>query len=101
MKDIVYDTQDKRTWPRGVWDDEPDKKQWRDEATGYPCLIVRNQSMGRRKVVGRGKKINGASDYALRAASDKCQVPDSPGNFFSTSRAKRLAPMGKAASLKS
>ena len=25
----------------GVWNDEPDKIQWRDEATGLPCLIVR------------------------------------------------------------
>ena len=25
------------------WDDEPDKKQWEDEATGLPCLIVRNR----------------------------------------------------------
>ena len=25
----------------GPWDDEPDKKQWTDEATGLPCLIVR------------------------------------------------------------
>jgi hypothetical protein len=28
--------------PRGPWDDEPDKAQWIDEATGLDCLIVRN-----------------------------------------------------------
>ncbi len=28
--------------PLGPWRDEPDKAQWKDEATGYPCLIVRN-----------------------------------------------------------
>lgn len=29
-------------WAKGPWDNEPDKKQWLDEATGLPCLIVRN-----------------------------------------------------------
>lgn len=33
---------DKSDWGPGPWQDEPDKKQWQDEATGYPCLIVRN-----------------------------------------------------------
>src|SRR5581483_7299765 len=32
---------DKSIWPRGEWDDEPDKKQWQDKETGLPCLIVR------------------------------------------------------------
>lgn len=35
-------TVDKSDWPRGPWDDEPDKAEWRDEATGLPCLIVRS-----------------------------------------------------------
>lgn len=43
MKTIEYRTVDKSTWPRGPWDDEPDKKQWQDEATGLPCLIVRSR----------------------------------------------------------
>jgi hypothetical protein len=42
MKTIAYRTIDKSSWPRGAWDDEPDKKQWQDTATGLPCLIVRN-----------------------------------------------------------
>jgi hypothetical protein len=37
---------DKRAWERGPWDDEPDKVQWRDEATGLPCLAVRNERSG-------------------------------------------------------
>ena len=41
MQTIEYKTIDKSDWPRGCWDDEPDKRQWRDHATGYPCLIVR------------------------------------------------------------
>lgn len=32
---------DKSAWLRGPWDDEADKKQWRDGKTGHPCLIVR------------------------------------------------------------
>lgn len=29
-------------WGEGPWDGEPDKLEWRDEATGMPCLIVRS-----------------------------------------------------------
>lgn len=32
--------------PPGPWQDEPDKVQWVDEATGLDCLIVRNPVMG-------------------------------------------------------
>jgi hypothetical protein len=41
MKTIEYKTIDKSDWPRGPWDNEPDKMQWPDEATGLPCLVVR------------------------------------------------------------
>ena len=34
-----------KEWGPGPWDDEPDRAEWRDEATGRPCLAVRN-SMG-------------------------------------------------------
>lgn len=46
MKTIEYRTVDKRAWPRGPWDTEPDKLQWQDETTGLPCLIVRNRLGG-------------------------------------------------------
>ena len=36
-----YKHLDKSSWPRGPWDTEPDKMQWRDKATGLPCLMVR------------------------------------------------------------
>ena len=32
-------------WGPGEWQSEPDLVEWRDAATGYPCLIVRG-SMG-------------------------------------------------------
>jgi hypothetical protein len=42
MQEIEYhDVDDKSRWPDGPWKQEPDKKQWRDAATGLPCLIVR------------------------------------------------------------
>ena len=44
MKQIEYRTKDKTTWGPGPWQQEPDKAQWKDEATGLPCLIVRNHS---------------------------------------------------------
>jgi hypothetical protein len=33
-------------WPSGPWDNEPDKVQWQDEATGLPCLAVRQPNSG-------------------------------------------------------
>lgn len=42
MRNIQYTTIDKRGWPRGEWDNEPDKWQYMDDETGFPCLIVRN-----------------------------------------------------------
>jgi hypothetical protein len=44
METIEYRTFDKSDWGKGPWNDEPDKKQWLNTATGYPCLIVRNHS---------------------------------------------------------
>lgn len=41
MKTIEYHTVDKSGWGAGPWQSEPDKRQWQDEATGLPCLIVR------------------------------------------------------------
>lgn len=44
MEMIEYrDVIDKSAWGTGPWSDEPDKMQWPDEATGLPCLIVRNR----------------------------------------------------------
>lgn len=35
---------DRRDYPPGPWDDEPDKVQWVDAFTDLDCLIVRNPS---------------------------------------------------------
>ena len=42
MENKSYITIDKSEWSKGEWQDEPDKMQFVDEATGYSCLIVRN-----------------------------------------------------------
>jgi hypothetical protein len=39
---ITKDLVNRSDWSSGPWDDEPDKKQWEDTETKYPCLIVRN-----------------------------------------------------------
>lgn len=46
MQTKQWNTIDKRTWPRGPWDHEPDKLQWQDEATGLVCLIDRKEHLG-------------------------------------------------------
>lgn len=33
---------DKSEWGQGPWQDEPDRKEWRDKETGAPCIANRN-----------------------------------------------------------
>jgi hypothetical protein len=44
VSERVYATVDKSEWGDGPWQNEPDKIQWRDEATGLPCLVNRGPS---------------------------------------------------------
>ncbi len=44
MQTLEWKTIDRSQWPDGPWMNEPDKKQWLDEATGLPCLAVRNRT---------------------------------------------------------
>jgi hypothetical protein len=63
LKTIEYrDVVDKAAWPPGPWKQEPDKKQWKDEATGLACLIVRGPSGSLCGYVGveRGHPAHGA-----------------------------------------
>lgn len=41
-----FGTWDKSDWGDGAWQSEPDKVQWRDEATGAPCLALRAEVTG-------------------------------------------------------
>ena len=36
-----YHVIEKSGWDDGVWFSEPDKRQWQDEKTGLPCLMLR------------------------------------------------------------
>ena len=42
MDQKEWRTMDKSKWGPGLWQDEPDKVQWIDEATDLDCLVVRN-----------------------------------------------------------
>lgn len=46
MKTIEERRCEKSAWGPGPWQDEPDKIQWLDEATGLPCLANRNDRIG-------------------------------------------------------
>lgn len=35
-----------KEWPAGPWDTEPDKMQWSDPETEFPCLAVRHEDNG-------------------------------------------------------
>jgi hypothetical protein len=37
---------DRSFWGTGPWNSEPDKMQWKDEATGLACLMVRQATSG-------------------------------------------------------
>jgi len=77
---------------RGPWDNEPDKLNWKDEATGMACMIVRN-SMGALcgyVAVDRGHpyygkdynfldvECHGGLTYANECSGHVCHVPE-PG----------------------
>lgn len=42
MSENIEHKIDRTEWPSGEWDNEDDRYEWRDEDTGFPCLIVRN-----------------------------------------------------------
>lgn len=46
MKTWIDPKCDRSSWPSGLWDAEPDKAQWTDEATGYPCIAKRQSRSG-------------------------------------------------------
>lgn len=46
MQRNAWTITDKSGWPPGPWRTEPDRLQWADEFTGYPCLILRKFGHG-------------------------------------------------------
>lgn len=75
VKTLTYDhrREERESWGEGPWIDEPDKVQWQDEATGLPCLVVRNHmgawcgyvgvSEGHPTFDKSYQEIDGASQY--------------------------------------
>lgn len=84
---------DRTGWPRGPWDGEPDKVQFRTEA-GFPGLVVRNRLGGLCGYVGVPKEhalhgvhygdvdgrfdVHGGLTYSESCAGHICHVPE-PG----------------------
>lgn len=64
---------DKSKWKRGEWDQEPDKMQWQDPATGLPCLIVRGPHGGLCGYVGITK---GHRFFGIRYSQCASNCPD-------------------------
>lgn len=83
---------DKSAWGDGPWQSEPDRAEWKDEATGLPCLAVRGPGghwCGYVAVAPEhplhGKDYNeadcavhGGLTYASECAGQICHVP-APG----------------------
>jgi hypothetical protein len=44
VKNLEHRTVDKHLWGPGPWQQEPDKRQWKDVITGLPCLVVRGRN---------------------------------------------------------
>ena len=89
MKHLTWTTVDKSAWPRGPWDQEPDKEQWVDPETGLPCLIVRGPLGALCGYVGvpeghpatektEDLEVHGGVTYGPSPCSggDICHIPD-------------------------
>jgi hypothetical protein len=44
VKNFEHRTVDKHLWGPGPWQQEPDKRQWKDVTTGLPCFLVRGRN---------------------------------------------------------
>lgn len=88
-------------WGPGRWDMEPDLIEWRDEATGYPCLVVRNLMGSLCGYVGvppghplygveynddasPGVRVHGGLTYSNACAGDVCHaaLPGEPEHVW-------------------
>lgn len=99
-----WHTIDKSKWGDGPWQNEPDKVQWQDNETGYPCLIVRGTVGALCGYVGVGENhpaygkdyndvdvaVHGGLTYAARCQeqgeqdTNICHIPeiDEPDNIW-------------------
>jgi len=89
---------DRSSWTSGPWDNEPDKINWTDPATGMACMIVRNyygQLCGYvacpegHPAYGKSYNevdadVHGGLTYAAACQGHICHVPEpgSPDNVW-------------------
>lgn len=80
METLEYKYVDKKDWPRGPWNNEPDKIQFEDPETKLPCLIVRNGAGALCGYVGvsRGHPFFeiGYSDCSLKTAQKRGRIKE-------------------------
>ncbi|MBA2706970.1 MAG: hypothetical protein H0U59_04100 [Gemmatimonadaceae bacterium] len=81
---------DRSGWRKGPWDDELDRYEWKDEATGLDCLIVRDVTLCGYVAVPPGHpmhrqsrdtpdvQVHGGLTYADACQGQVCHTP-SPG----------------------
>lgn len=90
----ITETLSREGWGPGPWDGEPDRMEFRDEATGLPCLIVRNQFGALCGYVGvapghplygaewstacEAVEVHGGITYAAECSGKICHLPE-PG----------------------
>lgn len=104
METIEYQTNPKilrEGWPEGPWNEEPDKIQFEDEATGYPCLIVRNRMGALCGYVGvpAGHRFHGVGYDDVRvgdsAEYDDANYPPAHGGLTFADKCHEGVPEGE------
>lgn len=79
---------DRSEWGAGPWDGEPDKVQWKDDATGLDCLAVRHPRSGHwcgyvgvppgHKLHGKGYDDVNVGVHGGLTFAEECQEADAP-----------------------
>ncbi len=90
MEKQIEHSVDKSSWGPGAWQNEPDRKEWVDAATGFPCLAHRNEHGGNwcgyvavpPGHPAHGKdyddvdvSVHGGLTYANQCSGNICHVP--------------------------
>lgn len=81
---------DKSGWGDGPWQNEPDHKEWRDKATGAPCMAHRHPGGGhwcgyvavapghpayKKHYDGVDVNVHGGLTYSAECSGEICHVP--------------------------
>lgn len=80
----MADTQtfmDRKGWPAGPWDEEPDREQWTDATTGLDCLIRRGPAGALCGYVAIPPDHPYFGKSSGDCLDDNCPVDDDPGGW--------------------